>query len=289
VVIAVTFQRLIDDAYREWSLEEALVLQALRRSARALESADTDELAEYVRSLSPEQLRGVASNVKGIYHELLFVQAENAGWDSVAAKVKEFTNHPGGDVEFIVDGNVVGEVQLKAVASEAEVLEHLARYPEIGVRVTEEVAGMMPGIESSGFQNEELTRDVYDRLEQLQGEGLIDEISDGLLTSSLVSSAIIAGKAVRSKKLSEQNIRSFLIDAGIGVTTATILDAYDDLNNRNQSAIARPGPGRAPGSRLAFTPAGPQRPGLSQGLWRSVEMVSGNFFGTGGCERAQAR
>src|SRR5690606_33394597 len=109
-------------------------------------------------------------------------------------------------------------------ASEADVLEHLARYPEIEVRVTEEVAGMMPGIESSGFQNEELTRDVYDRLEQLQGEGLIDEISDGLLTSTLVSSAIIAGNAVRSKKLSEQNIRSFLIDAGIGVTTATVLD-----------------------------------------------------------------
>ena len=132
VVIAVTFQRLIDDAYREWSLEEALVLQALRRSTQALESADTDEIAEYVRSRSPEQLRGVASNVKGIYHELLFVQAENADWDSVAAEVKEFTNHPGGDVEFIVDGNVVGEVQLEAVASEADVL--VTRPPGSGPR-----------------------------------------------------------------------------------------------------------------------------------------------------------
>jgi hypothetical protein len=137
--------------------------------------------------------------VKGIYHELLFVQAENEDWDAVAARVKDFTNHPGGDVEFIVDGNTIGEVQLKAVASEAQVLEHLARYPDIEIRVTDEVAAKMPSIERSGFSNTELTRDVYGRLAVLQGDGLVDEISEGLATSSLVSSAIIAGKAVRGQ------------------------------------------------------------------------------------------
>lgn len=224
VVIAVTFQRLIEDAVREWTLEEELVLQALRRSTAALQTATARELSDYLSSLSQGQLRGVASNVKGIYHELLFVQAENGDWDSVAAKVKEFTNHPGGDVEFIVDGDTIGEVQLKAVNSEAQVLEHLARYPEIDIRVTEEVAARMPGIESSGFSNNELTRDVYDRLAELQGDGLIDEISEGLASSSLVSSAIIAGKALRGQHLSGSEIRSFLIDAGIGATTATVLD-----------------------------------------------------------------
>ena len=61
VVIAVTFQRLIEDAHREWSLEEELVLQALRRSTRTLETADAGQLGEYLRSLSDDQLRGVAS------------------------------------------------------------------------------------------------------------------------------------------------------------------------------------------------------------------------------------
>ncbi|MGK7752142.1 MULTISPECIES: hypothetical protein [unclassified Roseovarius] len=224
VVIAVTFQRLIEDASREWTLEEELVLQALRRSTGSLRTASAQELSDYLGSLSQDQLRGVASNVKGIYHELLFVQAENGDWDSVAAEVKEFTNHPGGDVEFIVDGNVIGEVQLKAVASEAQVLEHLARYPDIEIRVTDEVAAKMPGIESSGFSNTELTRDVYDRLAVLQGDGLVDEISEGLATSSLVSSAIIAGKAVRGRHLSGTQIRSFLVDAGIGASTAAVLD-----------------------------------------------------------------
>ncbi|MBB93113.1 MAG: hypothetical protein CML68_00700 [Rhodobacteraceae bacterium] len=224
VVIAVTFQRLIEDACREWTLEEELVLQALRRSTGSLRTASAQELSDYLGSLSQDQLRGVASNVKGIYHELLFVQAENGDWDSVAAEVKEFTNHPGGDVEFIVDGNVIGEVQLKAVASEAQVLEHLARYPDIEIRVTDEVAAKMPGIESSGFSNTELARDVYDRLAVLQRDGLVEEISEGLATSSLVSSAIIAGKAVQGQDLSGTQIRSFLVDAGIGASTAAVLD-----------------------------------------------------------------
>ena len=224
VVIAVTFQRLIEDAARDWTLEEELVLQALRRSTRALETASAQELSDYLGALSQDQLRGVASNVKGIYHELLFVQSENGDWDPVSAKVKEFTNHPGGDVEFVVDGNAIGEVQLKVAASEAQVLEHLARYPDIDVRVTEEVAARMPGIESSGFSNNELTRDVYDRLAELQGDGFVDEVGEGLATSSLVSSAIIAGKAVRGQHLSGSEIRSFLVDAGIGATTAAVLD-----------------------------------------------------------------
>lgn len=224
VVIAVTFQRLIEDASREWRLEEELVLQALRRSTRALEDAPAQELSEYLRALSEEQLRGVASNVKGIYHELLFVQAENSDWDEVSAQVKEFTNHPGGDVEFLVDGGVIGEVQLKAVASETQVLEHLARYPDIDIVVTEEVAAKMPGIESSGFSNGELTRDVYDRLAELQGDGLVDEIGEGLATSLLVGAAIIAGKAARGQHLSASQMRSFLVDAGIGATTAAVLD-----------------------------------------------------------------
>lgn len=224
VVIAVTFQRLIDDAHREWTLEEELVLQALRRSNGALEHANAAEIGLYLRNLSPDQLRGVASNVKGIYHELLFVQTANSDWVGMEAKVKEFTNHPGGDVEFIVEGDVVREVQLKAVASATLVREHLARYPDIEVLATEEVAATMDDVGSSGFRNEDLMRDVNARLEELHGDGVIEEIGEGLLTSALVSSAVIARQAVRGQTLTGKNVRSFLTDAGVGATTAMLLE-----------------------------------------------------------------
>lgn len=224
VVVAVTFQRLIEDGYAELLLEEELVLQALRRSTHSLETASASEISDYLSSLDEAQIRGVASNVKGIYHELLFVQAENEDWDGISAKVKEFTNHPGGDVEFIVDGNSIGEVQLKAISSERQVLEHLARYPDIDIRVTEEIAAKMPDIESSGFSNIALTQDVNERLQELKGDGLVDEVSEGLIVSSLVNSAIVAGKVVRGQNLSKAQLQSFLVDAGVGVTTAAVLD-----------------------------------------------------------------
>ncbi|MEY8802218.1 hypothetical protein AB9K35_18220 [Leisingera sp. XS_AS12] len=224
MVIAVTFQRLIEDASQGWSFEEDLVLQALRRSTRSLSDASPQEISDYLSGMTPEQLQGVASNVKGIYHELLFVEAENADWDEVSAKVKELTNQPGGDVEFIMDGQTVGEIQLKAVTSQADVMEHLARYPGIEIRVTDEVAAAMPGIASSGFSNSDLTRAVGDRLAELQGEGVLDEIGDGLATSALVSSAIIAGRVVRGKDLSGSQMRSILADAGVGAATAAVLD-----------------------------------------------------------------
>ena len=66
VVVAVTFQRLIEDPTRSWSVEEELVLEALRRSATRLNEASNEELGAYISGLSPDQLRGVASNVKGI-------------------------------------------------------------------------------------------------------------------------------------------------------------------------------------------------------------------------------
>lgn len=225
MVIAVTFQRLIEDTYRNFSFEEDLVLQALRRSTKALQDADTGMIATYLRSLSEEQLRGVASNVKGIYHELLFVEAENTDWDQVKAEVMEFTNHPGGDVVFTVNGHAINEVQLKAVASETQVLEHLARYPEVEILVTEEVASRMPGIASSGFANQTLAEDVRLRLRELEGEGFIDEVSDGLVSSTLVSAAVVAGMVARGERLTSSQIKNSLVDAGIGVAAATVLDS----------------------------------------------------------------
>lgn len=199
-------------------------MQALRRSTGELQDATAQELSSYLSALSEAQLRGVASNVKGIYHELLFVQAENADLDEVSATLKEATNHPGGDVEFIVDGSVIGEVQLKAVVSAQSVRAHLERYPDINVLVTDEVASGLVGVGSSGFLNEELTRDVYERLGELKGEGLIDEMGDGLATSVLVRSAVLAGKVVRGQGVSEKQLRSYVTDAGIGVATAGVVD-----------------------------------------------------------------
>lgn len=224
VVIAVTFQRLVEDATRFWTVEEQLVLDALRRSAARLNEASVEELAVYVEGLSPEQLRGVASNVKGIYHELIFVHAENFDADGVDARVFEATNHPGADVEFLVDGNVIHSVQLKAVASPETVFEHLARYPNIEVFATNEVAALVPNITSSGFSNVNLTGQVQEVFSELPGDGVADELAEGMATSALVTGAVAAAQILRTGIVSRRQFATAFGDVSVGVVTAAALD-----------------------------------------------------------------
>lgn len=228
VVVAVTLQRLVEDPARSWSVEEELVLDALRRSATSLNGATTEELADYVAGLAPEQLRGVVSNVKGIYHELLFVHAENIDADEVVARVFEATNHPGADVEFIVDGDVIEAVQLKAVASPDSIFEHLARYPEIKVVATEEVAAAIPTVDSSGFSNAAITGDVERVVAELPGDSFAEQIADGAATSALVAGAIAAAQVLRSGKVSRQQFATAMGDVSVGIVTATALDVLID-------------------------------------------------------------
>lgn len=228
VVIAVTLQRLVDDSTRFWSVEEQLVLEALRRSSHNLRDADVDELAAYVVALEPAQLRGVASNIKGIYHELLYVHGVNADGGEITAEVFGATNHPGADVQFFVDGDVIREVQLKAVASVAPIREHLSRYPEIEVLATTEVADRIDGVGSTGLSNDYLTDNVDAVFSSLPGDGLLQEVGEAVVTSALISGALAAGRVLRAGTVSPDQFRSVFGDVSVGAVTATVLDVLLD-------------------------------------------------------------
>lgn len=226
VVLAVTFQRLLENHITALRLESDLVLDALRRSTGRLENASVEELSSYIRSLSPEQLTGVASNTKGIYHELLFIQMHNTAGSNVSAQIMGATTHPGSDVQFLQGGEVIREVQLKAITSPTQVYEHLARYPDIEILVTQETAALLNGIDSSGFSNAVLSQDVSNRMAQLQGEGFIDELSDTLITSTFVTSSFALWTLFKSKGHTGYDFKAYLANAGIALGTATTMEAF---------------------------------------------------------------
>ena len=124
VVIAVCIERLMSNRIRHWTLEEDLVLQALRLAIPDLSGADITELSSYLRHSNEAQMRGVLATTKGKYHELIVARAENTDGDEISARIFEDLNHPGSDIEFIVDGQVIEAVQLKAVVSESLIIEH---------------------------------------------------------------------------------------------------------------------------------------------------------------------
>lgn len=234
VAIAVTFQQLLEGKAGGWSFDQQLVLEAIRRSSGDLAQATDSQIGEYLRDFDQAGLQGVISNVKGIYHELLVEHLENTDGDGELARVFDETNHPGADIEFLVDGAVVREVQLKAVQDPASIIEHFSKYPDIDVQATTEVFDSLKGefqdqLETTGFSNSELTQTTLSTLEQLVGEDLGPVMQDGAVTSLLVGGALQAKAILAGHSIEPREVRSTLELLGVGAGTAFTVDALLNL------------------------------------------------------------
>ena len=222
VVLAVTFQKLLSDEYANLVLEEEMVLKAMRIALPQYKDAKPAQLAEYLQGLSPEQLQGVMSVTKGKYHELLYLQAQEAAGETVS--LHEDLTHEGSDIVFTSENGDILEVQLKAVANKQSVEEHFMRYPGIEIRTTDEVASLT-GVQSTGFSNAELSEDVRRRLEELREESSLDDMMDGAVTSLFIHAAIASRKII-SGEYSKQEILETLKDTTIRAGTRMILELF---------------------------------------------------------------
>lgn len=157
----VVLLKFVTDATPYFSTKENLVLDALRRSKTDLKHATETELGDYFKSLSAEQQAGLHNNIKGILHELRYAADENSDNDEFIVEIYKDTNHAGSDVRVI--NTLTGEeyeYQLKATDSFSYVQEHLAKYPEIAVVVTSELANENENLISSGISNADLNSEV---------------------------------------------------------------------------------------------------------------------------------
>jgi hypothetical protein len=209
-VFATVITQLLQGDLSELTVDQELVLEALRRSRNDLENASDEGLIEYASSLSEAQLDGVINNVKGIYHELLFVAAENSDGDIYSAALFEATNHRGADV--LITNELTGEtqaIQLKATQYRSYIQEHKERYAEFEVFATEEVAG--DGVGSTGYTNEQVTGDTETAMSMLRdaGDGVVD---DAMATSAMIALAYQLGRVIKSRDISEVEARKVTVE-----------------------------------------------------------------------------
>lgn len=196
VLYALMTQSVLDD-----NRETRLVLAALRRSKSDWEHASEYELGDALSEYKPEELKGLVSNVKGIYHELLFVDDYNATHTDTYAVVHEATNYPGSDVEIysLDDQKLIHSYQFKATDSEQLIHDHFEKYPGIDVIATEELAsGNLARVEGSGYLNENITQDVGGVIEELSedasaGEDMESPIGDRVFESAGLTGLAAAG------------------------------------------------------------------------------------------------
>lgn len=174
------------------SPEQQAVMTAIRRSTNSLEDASESEVADYLAGMLPEQIQGFASNVKGISHELLFVERYNLENTDTIAKIMDQTNHLGYDVELVdaETGEVLRRIQLKATDNKHAVDEHNELYPEIEVMATEELAKLLDHVEGSGFTNADLARNTDEVLSNV----VDNTVSDRAFESAEVVGLVAAGR-----------------------------------------------------------------------------------------------
>lgn len=218
-IVGAVLTELLADDLPTFDTDEQLVLAALRRSNGALEEATNEELASYIQSLEPAELRGVSNNVLGIYHELRYAARENYDGDQYVVELFEATNHPGADVRVV--NTITGEVkelQLKATSYLSYVKEHNERYGDIPVLTTEEVAAANDEIEGTGFAHKELREDietVLGGLEDAHDPGVIASMSVAAMISLARNvSVLLKGANISDRersKLVEDGVRSALI------------------------------------------------------------------------------
>jgi len=226
-IIGGAFYALLTRTALDDSPQSQLVLQALRRSAQELIDATEGEISDYLDRYSDAQLKGIANNVKGIYHELLYVQQYNASHSSTYAELFEQTNHPGADVIIrnASTHHVLEQYQLKAAQATGTVEAHLQRYADIRVLATEEVAQRMDGIESSGISNAVITQHTNHDLDALAD----NTVEDRVLTSLGLATCMAGGQEfvalLRGLKPFPDAVTSGLSKVGIA-SAATLLTAY---------------------------------------------------------------
>ena len=228
-VIGGVFYALLTQTAVSGDLESQLVLEALRRSTGALAHASESELGDYLRDLSPEGMKGVGSNVKGIYHEMLYTHNYNESHVDTYAEMFTATNHPGADIQIrdVETNAVIGEYQLKAVAGTEPIHTHFHKYPDIPVYATDEVAQKFsdPQVESSGYENEALKARVHDDLDSVADNTMSDRAWDSFLLAAGVASARELFEMVNGEREFPDAVANACKAAGVS-GAATLMAAY---------------------------------------------------------------
>lgn len=202
----------------EFSVAETAALAALRR-AHPTAGRSNEELGQWLSEMDQSQLSGVVSNTKGVLHEMLFVQIENADGDAVSASQFASTNNPDFDVIFTDhDSSQSWVAQLKATESESYVREWLAEHPNDQIVVTSEIATRM-GLASSGISNAELTADSNSLVSLLISTHENDDIWDFLPGLGTLSMAMVIWKLrarVSNGEITDQQFRRMAAKASGG-------------------------------------------------------------------------
>ena len=166
--ILTAFGKVIADNFESLTIDDELVIEALRRSTSELNVASLEEISNYLSKYDESSIDGLVYNIRGILHEIEWVSMENSDGDSVVAGLFPNTNNRDYDIWcYDVQSKEYWVEQLKTTTSEHEVKMWMNKHPDEVIRVDEEMAEKLD-ISSTGLNREELEKRVRDEIDNLR-------------------------------------------------------------------------------------------------------------------------
>ncbi len=207
---------LIKKELQSFSFKDQIIIDALRRSMNELNYASIEDISEKLSRVDPERMPYLVNHIKGIVHEMEFVEFENEDGDSVFAALHSETNHPGYDVKMIdKNTNESWEIQLKATDDKGYVQDWIAQHPDGEIVVTSEIAEKMD-LPSSGLSNEGLKTSINDFIDgmiELQEDETIWKYFPYLLPISVAFVVYELFKRYKKGEITKKQFRNLTIKA----------------------------------------------------------------------------
>ena len=201
---------------QSFSPKEQIIIDALRRSMIEMNFATIEDISKKLSSFDEDRIPYLVNHIKGIVHEMEFVEFENEDGDSVFAALHSETNHPGYDVKMIdKNTNESWEIQLKATDDKGYVQDWIAQHPDGEIVVTSEIAEKMD-LPSSGLSNEGLTasiNDFIDRMIEFQEDETIWKYFPYLLPISVAVVVYELFKRYEKGEITKKRFRNLAIKA----------------------------------------------------------------------------
>tara|TARA_A100001011_G_scaffold93863_1_gene98779 strand:- start:1277 stop:2620 length:1344 start_codon:yes stop_codon:yes gene_type:complete len=187
------------------------VYEAVQRAIPELQDASIQEISEYLNSItSPEKMQYILNNVKGVLGE--FKAGDYFESEGYEVMYPESLFNPGFDIALYDNGRLKDVVQIKTTSSTSIVSEHLEKYPDIPVYVTEDVYGEMdyhPNIHELNFSSTEVGNQIDDAFSQIDNidSPVMDTFLGGgvyaIAFSTLINGFVLSKKGFNSDKFGD--------------------------------------------------------------------------------------
>ncbi|MBT5737992.1 MAG: hypothetical protein HN891_01165 [Planctomycetes bacterium] len=201
--------------------------------ARAYPGLAADEsFAEAVNRLDgdPAALEGLLSGIKGkLFEQRAAAELAADLPDGESVQLAASATQPGHDLEHIdADGELIGLLQAKAVATPEAVLDHLARHPDIPVITTGEVQQALAGHPALAtwqpqILHVELSQEVSDAAVEVAGPSLLP-----FGATTVVAIRLATGDGSIDDRLCDagedigRNFPAIMVASAVGTVTGTI-------------------------------------------------------------------